>query len=170
MTRRGLLTALPALSGIGFGADLRSPAPARNVPGTLAGVNGRITPVDRFFVRDHFQEPDLSLATWKLSVEGHVAQPLEISFSDLILAPAERREVTLECAGNGPRGFAVSTGVWKGVPLSFLLAAASPLPDAREVLLEGADEGVLFAGARRSQYARILPLGRRLAPEAMVAY
>src|SRR5213593_4849027 len=90
LTRRGLLAALPALSGIGFGAKVRPPGPPRNVASTLAGVSGLITPVDRFFVRDHFQEPDLSLSDWKLKVEGHVSQPLEISFSDLILAPSVR--------------------------------------------------------------------------------
>jgi len=170
LTRRGLLTALPVLSGIGFGAKMRLPGPPRNVASTLAGVSGLITPVDRFFVRDHFQEPDLSLSDWKLQVEGHVSQPLEISFSDLILAPSVRREVTLECAGNGSSGFAVSTGLWKGVPLSFLLAAASPLRNAGEVLLEGADEGSLLAKARQFPYARIIPLEHCIAAEALVAY
>jgi DMSO/TMAO reductase YedYZ molybdopterin-dependent catalytic subunit len=126
--------------------------------------------VDRFFVRDHFQEPNLSLSEWTLKVEGHVSQPLTVSFSDLMLAPAQQQEATLECAGNGSPGFAVSTGVWKGVPLSFLLAAASPLPGAGEVLLEGADEGKLFSRARPSNYARIVPLAHCLAPEALIAY
>jgi DMSO/TMAO reductase YedYZ molybdopterin-dependent catalytic subunit len=163
-----LLTALPAVRAAGFGAELRAPGPLRNAPGTLTGVNGRITPVDRFFIRDHFEEPDIPLASWKLKVERHVAQRLEISFSDLVLAPVERREVTVECAGNGPRGFAVSTSVWKGVPISFLLAAASPLEDAGELLLEGADEGRLLTGARRAPYTRIVPLARGLASEALV--
>jgi len=167
-TRRSLLASLSA--GVGFGAEIRPLGPQRNISSTLAGVNGLITPIDRFFVRDHFEEPNLSLSDWKLSVEGHVSQPLEVSFSDLLLAPSERREVTLECAGNGARGFAVSTGSWKGVPLRFLLAAASPLPDARELLLEGADDGSLFTGAQRRHYMRIVPLERCLAPEALVAY
>lgn len=170
LTRRSLLAALPGASRIGFGAGTRPARPARNTASTLAGVNGLITPVSRFFVRDHFDEPDLSTSDWKLAVEGHVAQRLEITFSDLLLAPAERLEATLECAGNGARGFAVSTGLWKGVPLAFLLAAASPRPGAAEVLLEASDEGSLFTGAPRAPYTRIFPIARALEREALVAY
>jgi DMSO/TMAO reductase YedYZ molybdopterin-dependent catalytic subunit len=56
------------------------------------------------------------------------------------------------------------------VPLSFLLSAASPLPGASEVLLEGSDEGLLFENAKRGPYSRIVPLADCLAPEALVAY
>jgi DMSO/TMAO reductase YedYZ molybdopterin-dependent catalytic subunit len=63
--------------------------------------------------------------------------------------------VTLECAGNN-RNFlepkvkgvqwglgAVGTAEWTGVPLSVLLNRAVVRPNAREVVLEGADHGML---------------------------
>lgn len=170
LTRRRLLAALPTASAISQAAAQRRPAPQRATASTLTGVRDLITPIDVFFIRDHFAEPDLAIGGWTLKVEGHIAQPLEITFSELLLAPSVRRDATLECAGNGARGFAVSTGVWKGVPLGFLLAAASPLPGAAEVLFEGADEGRLFTGASPGPYTRIVPLEHAAAPEAMVAY
>ena len=79
-------------------------------------------------------------------------------------------QATLECAGNGSPGFAVSTALWTGVPLSFLLRAAGLRPDATTVMLQGFDEGRLFENAQREAYTRLLPLSDCLAPEAMVAY
>jgi DMSO/TMAO reductase YedYZ molybdopterin-dependent catalytic subunit len=67
-------------------------------------VEGVITPSDRFFVRDHFAEPEVSLRDWSLKIEGRVARPLELSFADLLEAPTKKAEVVLECAGNAAAG------------------------------------------------------------------
>src|SRR4026208_14487 len=40
-------------------------------------------PNDLFFVRDHFQAPNVSSAGWNLSVSGSVRTPLNISFNDI---------------------------------------------------------------------------------------
>ena len=52
--------------------------------GALWAEQPDVTQADQFFVRDHFEEPDLSLATWKLRIEGNVAHPRKLSFSDLL--------------------------------------------------------------------------------------
>ncbi len=169
-TRRRVLSILPLLASGKLLGKNRTPAPPRNLPGSLEKVEGLITPVEAFFVRDHFEEPDLSLADWRLSVEGHVDRPFEIRFSELLLAPVTERQATLECAGNGSPGFAVSTALWTGVPFSFLLRAAGLRQDASTVMLQGLDEGRLFENAQRGPYTRLVPLADCLAPEAMVAY
>jgi DMSO/TMAO reductase YedYZ molybdopterin-dependent catalytic subunit len=76
--------------------------------GALSAEQPDVTQADQFFVRDHFEEPDLSLATWKLRIEGNVAHPLELSISHLLESPATQQEMLLECAGNGESGAAVS--------------------------------------------------------------
>jgi DMSO/TMAO reductase YedYZ molybdopterin-dependent catalytic subunit len=125
--------------------------------GALWAEQPDVTQADRFFVRDHFEEPDLSLATWKLRIEGNVAHPVELGFSDLLESPATQQESLLECAGNGESGAAVSMGIWQGVPMSTLLKMAGA--DATgDVLLEGA-EG----------YLRIVPGKKCRAPGSLIA-
>ena len=78
MTRRGLLF-LPAASPLLQRAPGASAAEAQNLSFSLRSIEGAITPPDLFFVRDHFHEPELSLSSWKLKIEGRVAKPLELS-------------------------------------------------------------------------------------------
>jgi DMSO/TMAO reductase YedYZ molybdopterin-dependent catalytic subunit len=113
--------------------------------GALCAEQPDVTQADQFFVRDHFDEPDLSLASWKLRIEGNVAHSIELSFSDLLETKLLQQESLLECAGNGESGAAVSMGSWQGVPLSSLLKMAGADPTG-DVLLEGADG-----------YSRIVP-------------
>jgi len=77
----------------------------------LDKVEGAITPPDLFFVRDHFREPEFSLRTWRLKIEGGVKQPLNLSMSDILESPTQRIEAVLECAGNSTIGSAASNGV-----------------------------------------------------------
>jgi DMSO/TMAO reductase YedYZ molybdopterin-dependent catalytic subunit len=83
--------------------------------------------------------------------------------------------VTMECAGNG-RVFlepqrdgaqwetgAVGNAEWTGVPLSALLERARVHDSAREVILQGADQGEIKEPPRPSgtiHYARSLPLSK----------
>ena len=91
---------------------------------SMADVEGTLTPTDRFFVRSHHSQPRLSLKTWRLRVEGAVANPLELSFPDLVETSTKSLEGLLECAGN--RTGLVSNGLWEGVPLSDLIRQAQP--------------------------------------------
>ena len=46
--------------------------------------NTWLTPVPRFFVRNHMHEPtELDAATWQLTIGGEVEKPLTLSLSDL---------------------------------------------------------------------------------------
>jgi DMSO/TMAO reductase YedYZ molybdopterin-dependent catalytic subunit len=99
-----------------------------------------------------------------------VESPFKLNFSDLLLEPSMKREVLLECAGNGPAGYAVSNGVWEGVKFADLLARAKPRAGASEVLLEGADSGKLHSNSVGFPYARIIPLSKCREPETLVAF
>src|SRR5437016_2928319 len=126
MTRRQLLS-LPGaiwLPRKARGAVDAQDSEAQNLSFPLEAIEGAITRPDLFFVRDHFHEPELSLSSWRLKIEGRVARPLELSFADLIEYPTKKLEALLECAGNAAGGSAVSNGVWEGVPLAHLLGDA----------------------------------------------
>jgi len=129
MTRRELLL-LPGVCSL-FGQELSSPEPpvlstseALNFTFPLEAIAGSVTPADRFFIRDHFREPELSLSSWRLKIEGRVEHPLELTLSDILESPTKVLEAVLECAGSPPDGSAASNAVWEGVPLARLLEKA----------------------------------------------
>ncbi len=117
------------------------------------------TPVDLFFVREHFPAPVLSSAGWKLSVGGAVATPFEISFDDLAAQARQTLPVTLECAENPVAGGLVSHAEWSGVSLAELLAKAQPAAGSRSVTLSGADS-----------FSRSIPLAKALHPDTLIAH
>jgi DMSO/TMAO reductase YedYZ molybdopterin-dependent catalytic subunit len=145
----------------------------------------RMVPTNRFYVRSHFPIPAVEAATWQLSIEGEVAQALQIGYDELRSLPATTVMATLECAGNGrarlapkAKGLlweqgAVGNATWTGVPLSVLLARAGVLAAAVEVIFEGADEGTVADEPKAPgtiRYARSLPVAKASQPEVLVAY
>jgi DMSO/TMAO reductase YedYZ molybdopterin-dependent catalytic subunit len=137
--------------------------------GGLASGQTNVTPADELFIRSHFAEPRLLLSSWRLRVDGHVAHPLELSFSDLLETSPTTQEAVLECAGNGTAGNGVGTGVWQGVSLARLLRDAGADPSG-QVLLEAYDEGQLLENGPRTPYVRIVPQSKCRAPESLLAY
>ena len=136
----------------------------------LRNIEGPVTPADRFFVRDHFREPAISLSTWRLKIEGRVTRPLELSLADIIESPTKEVEAVLECAGNAAGGAAASAALWEGVPLTQLLDQAGAAPNAALVLLEAADTGRLMAGSPQLPYCRLVPITKCLRPESLLAF
>jgi DMSO/TMAO reductase YedYZ molybdopterin-dependent catalytic subunit len=136
-------------------------------------LDGFITPVDRFFVRSHFPVPQIDVKTWRLTVEGEVETPLELTYDEVTAMESRTLPVTLECAGNG-RAFltpaasgaqwergAVSTAEWTGVPLTEVLHRANLKSSVRDVIFEGADRGEIedpSGPAGEVHYARSMPL------------
>jgi DMSO/TMAO reductase YedYZ molybdopterin-dependent catalytic subunit len=192
-SRRGLAQEQAAATGAGQPAGpAAEPAPARivrqEVPQNLESpfhlLDGPITPVERFYVRNHFPVPRLDPAAYRLRIEGAVERPCELSLAELRQLPATTRTLTLECAGNGRvflnpsvRGVqwglgAVSTAEWTGVPLGSVLERVGVRPEAVAVVLEGADRGVVAEPASPGpiSYARSLPLAKARRPEVLLAY
>lgn len=149
-------------------------------------LDGNITPTERFYVRDHFPQPSLSLDQWCLRVEGKVRKTIEISYEDLLAMPSKTICATLECAGNG-RTFlvppvsgvqwqlgAVGNAEWTGVPFSAVLDRAGMSADAREVIFEGADRGEPEANGKPVprgpiHFARSVPVEKAMR-DVLLAY
>jgi DMSO/TMAO reductase YedYZ molybdopterin-dependent catalytic subunit len=166
VTRRELLL---AAAGTSFVSAAQTPEP-QNHAFPLGEVQGVITPNEFFFVRNHFQEPDVSLEDWQLSIEGLVKKPSILSFSDLLEQSTKKVEAVLECSGNAPNGSAVSNGIWEGVPLSFLLQDAQLDAEAAYLLLEGADRGTLSSGLPEQPYSQLVPIAKCLEATSLVAF
>jgi DMSO/TMAO reductase YedYZ molybdopterin-dependent catalytic subunit len=157
-------------SGSLLAGAVSKPFELQNQSYPLRMLDGRATPSDLLFVRDHFKEPEVSLASWSLRIDGHVKRPYEINFSDLVEMESIKTEAFLECAGNAANGSAVSNGLWEGVALSLLLDAAEPLPDADSVQLQGADSGRLYPDYPELPYSQTVPIEKCRETASLVAY
>jgi len=126
-----------------------------NLEMPFSTLDSFITPTESFYVRTHFPIPAIDGDEWWLRLEGEVEKPFAINYEQLLKLKSVTIPVTLECAGNS-RNFlepkvigiqwhlgAVGTAEWTGVPLSILLDRAGVKPNACEVILEGADGGIL---------------------------
>ena len=154
------------------GRIVRSEAPL-NLEMPFSTVDSFLTPTKSFYVRSHFPIPAIDRNAWRLHVEGEVEKPFAINYEQLIALQCLTVPLTLECAGNN-RSFlepkvkgvqwhlgAVGTAEWSGVPLSVLLDRATLKSNACEVVLEGADRGMLEdpkSPPGELKFARSIPL------------
>jgi DMSO/TMAO reductase YedYZ molybdopterin-dependent catalytic subunit len=160
------------LSTLIDGKIVRSEQPL-NLEMPFSTLDSFITPTKSFYVRTHFPIPNIDRDAWWLHVEGEVEKPFAINYEELLELDSLTIPVTLECAGNS-RNFlepkvkgvqwglgAVGTAEWTGVPLSTLLDRTGVKSVAREVILQGADGGILEdpkSPAGELKFARSIPL------------
>src|SRR5256886_2790108 len=156
------------------GRIIRGEAPL-NLETPFEKLDSFITPTESFYVRTHFPIPSIDRDAWWLRIEGEVEKPFAINYEELLDLEWKTIPATLECAGNN-RSFlerkvkgvqwglgAVGTAEWTGIPLSILLERTGVKPNAREVILEGADEGELDdakAPRGKVRFARSVPLAK----------
>ena len=165
------------------GKIVRSETPL-NLEMPFETLENFLTPTQSFYVRTHFPIPAIERDAWWLRVEGEVQNPFAINYEQLLQLEAVTIPATLECAGNN-RNFlqpkvkgvqwhlgAVGTAEWTGVPLSTLLDRAGVKANAKEVVLEGADGGILEdpkSPPGKLHFARSVPLNKACA-DVLLAY
>jgi DMSO/TMAO reductase YedYZ molybdopterin-dependent catalytic subunit len=168
---------------LGDGRIVRSESPL-NLEMPFSTLDSFITPTKSFYVRTHFPIPAIDRNAWWLHIEGEVEKPFAIDYEQLMTLDPVTISVTLECAGNN-RNFlepkvkgvqwrlgAVGTAEWTGVPLSVLLDRATLKPNAFEVVLEGADGGMLEepkSPPGELKFARSIPL-EKARRDVLLAY
>ena len=148
-----------------------------NLEMPFGALDGFVTPNERFYIRCHFLIPKINERDWRLRVGGKVARPFEVTMDDLRQMPTQTITATLECAGNS-RVFlvpkvkgvqwelgAVGNAEWTGVRLRELLQRAEMANNAREIILEGADNGTIAEPPRpagKINFARSLPVEKAM--------
>jgi DMSO/TMAO reductase YedYZ molybdopterin-dependent catalytic subunit len=139
---------------------------------------------ENFFVRSHFAVPDVDVKNFKLTVEGHVENRLELTLDDLKKMEAVSRDIVLECAGNSrvflvpqARGLqwghgAVGQAKWTGVPLGAVLERAKVKARAGDVVLIGADKGAIADPATPGtiNFDRGIPLAKAKKDETLLVW
>ena len=79
--------------------------------------------------------PPFDPATWRLQVDGLVAQPLTLSFDDLMALPQTTQQGLFHCV----TGWVVKDLTWAGVRLTDLFTQVKPLPGASHITLYSSD-------------------------------
>ncbi|CDP19741.1 unnamed protein product [Coffea canephora] len=136
--------------------------------------HGFITPVPLHYVRNHGPVPTATWDGWTVEVCGLVKRPMKFSMEKLVNEfPYREFPATLVCAGNRRKeqnmtkqtiGFnwgaaAVSTSVWRGVPLRAILKRCGILSrknGALNVCFEGAEN---LPGGGGSKYGTCVKKG-----------
>jgi DMSO/TMAO reductase YedYZ molybdopterin-dependent catalytic subunit/glyoxylase-like metal-dependent hydrolase (beta-lactamase superfamily II)/rhodanese-related sulfurtransferase len=147
-------------------------------------LNGsQITPNELFFVRNHGPIPEVDPATYRLTVRGHVAEPLTLSLEDL-RQRFERvtLDAVLSCAGNRRSELAAIAAIpdqapwgpgatgnasWGGVRLRDVLQAARLDTGAAHVAATGLDR--CTEEGEVTPFGGSIPLAKALAPEVLLA-
>lgn len=141
-------------------------------------IDGYSVAKDKFFVTQHFNQPEIEANAYRLKVTGMVNKPLELSLADLRKLRGTELVVGFECSGNSGRAFQglSSCARFTGVPLREVLNQAGVGPKAREVVFFGTDRGDLDVAFRQQtyklnqQFGRSVTLENATKPEPMLAW
>jgi sulfite oxidase len=138
----------------------------------------RITPLERFYLRNHFDIPTFDARAWRLEVKGLVDKPLSLGIADLEKLPQVTVEAVLQCAGNGRAMFeprvpgvqwrlgAMGNAQWSGVRLRDVLELARPKDGAAHLHLQGAEKPVMSTTPR---FIRGIPLEKAMRADTLLA-
>lgn len=143
--------------------------------------DGVFTPNDRFYVRWHHAiiPTELDVDRFRLTVRGHVGEPLSLSLKALESMPRSEIAAVNQCSGNS-RGFfeprvagaqwgngAMGNALWTGVSLRTLLDRAGVRPGAVAVRIRGADTPLVDDAPR---FMKSLSLDHARDGEVMLAF
>ena len=145
---------------------------------TENGAGSWITPVERFYVRSHAASPRIDLGSYRLSVDGLVERPLELTISDLLGMDQTEATATMTCAGNRRtehsrtetikgvpwQAGAIGNATWGGVRLSAILKQAGLQDDARHVWFDGLD--AIDRGSETIAFGASIPVEKALGDSA----
>lgn len=146
----------------------------------------RVTPNDRFYVRNHTTAPEIEAGGWRLLVSGDgVVGDRVYTLEELRAFTSHSYERAVECTGNGRRLFAEQQGTpragtqwglgaigvarWTGVRLGTLLRHAGLRPDAVQVMPVGLDDSYVEDGIDYGHVRRPLPIAKAL-DDVLVAW
>jgi sulfite oxidase len=161
----------------------RLPFNAEPPAAVLAG--SEITARDAFYCRNHGPFPDIAPEQWRLTVDGMVDKPLDLTYDQLTTEfTAHPVVATLACAGNRRAELlkvrpipgkdpwahgAISTAEWRGARLADVLETAGvQVDDTLQVAFTAPD--VAQEATPVQSYGSSIPLRKALSAEVLLAW
>jgi DMSO/TMAO reductase YedYZ molybdopterin-dependent catalytic subunit len=121
-------------------------------PNLIPLLASEVTPTYLFYRIDiNPIVPQVDSKSWNLTIKGLVEKPLTINYDQIKAMPSVEEYVTLECISNKVGGDLISTALWKGVRLSYLLDKAAIKPNVKYVVFRCADGYDVGIPIERSQ-------------------
>ena len=111
------------------GTDLSSLS-SKN-PAELDTRDLEVRPLEDFEIMG-LSDHEVNLKSWRLIIEGNVAEPTRLTYSQLVELPSIERKVLLICPG-----FFANHGSWKGVSLMTVLNLARMKADTTHIGVSG---------------------------------
>jgi len=128
--------------------------------------NERLPPgqklTDGFPVLDLGVQPEIPLGTWRLKIDGLVANPTELSWEQLNALPQVEDVSDFHCVTTWSR----FDNHWRGVRFKTLAELVVPKDDARFVLCTGYD----FAPGTFIPYTTNVPLDRAIEDDVLLVH
>lgn len=146
-------------------------------------LDDAITPTARHFIRNNGTPPeDVDPASWELTIDGLVDNPMKLSIADLKSKfDVVTMALTIECGGNGRAFFnppakgnqwtygAVACSNWTGVRLKDVLKAAGVKKEAIYTAHVGADEH-LSGKEGKLPISRGMPVEKAMTDDILIAF
>ena len=145
-TRRAVLTMALGLATSGIAVYYLGRTVALTAgTGVQRFLNGiwspAITPTADFYVvSKNIFDPQVDGDSWRLTVDGLVERPLELSLADLQALPTTTDTNTLICISNRVGDQLISNATWSGAQLREILERAGVQPAARFLKFTSADD------------------------------
>ncbi|MDA1369225.1 MAG: molybdopterin-dependent oxidoreductase [Proteobacteria bacterium] len=137
-------------------------------------INSYFTDNEKFYLVQHYGQPEVDNASWRLKVTGMVDNELEFSLQDLMGRNNIEQQVGFECGGNGQRLLhgLIGNANWRGVALNSILQEAGVQDGAKEIVFFGADTSNEEIRGREVEkaFARSLSIPDAMRPENMLAF
>jgi len=111
------------------------PAPPIDPALTTPGLSKLFTPNDQFYKIDTaISVPNISLDTWRLRIDGMVANPREFTYQELTSRPVFELDDTIACVSNEVGGYLVGNARWLGIRLDDLIKEVGPTSSADQIM------------------------------------
>lgn len=99
------------------------------------GLSKLFTPNDSFYRIDTaLVVPVVDVSSWRLTIDGMVANPLEFTYNELISRPVFELDNTISCVSNEVGGGLVGNSRWIGIRLDDLIKEAKPESSADQIM------------------------------------
>ena len=140
-------------------------------------IDSFYTPNDDFYIIQHYNQPQVADADFRLRISGLINNPFELSLADLKSRQKFEIDAGFECGGNSPRLFQglIGNARWGGVRLVDLLEEAGLQRDGVEVVFYGADKGMEKTRSDldmevEQSFGRSMHIDDALNPDIILAY
>lgn len=106
-------------------------------------IDNFYTPNEDFYIIQHYNQPDINPADYRLRITGLINNPLTLTLGDIKSRQKFEMDAGFECGGNSPRLFQglIGNARWGGIRLVDLLDEVGLQREGIEVVFYGTDGG-----------------------------